>query len=188
MNEKNSLILKSFLISIAAVIAIVFVLNFLGNVFPEAFDKLKVLADQYGLLGIFLVMFVGGTLFPLPVDAFYIFLIQISSFPFLILLVSIIASFFSGIVNYYIGYFLQDKIFGRLIKKESLDKTKKLFDKYGPIAIIIFGAIPLSPVEDPISLLSGLVKMDKKKFALYWLISRILSFALLTTAALLIVH
>ena len=178
------MIIKSLIIALVVVVALVFALQLFGKAFPDTFTNLQKLADDYGLLGVFVVMFVGGTLFPLPVDAFYIGLVKLATNPWPLIFASVIASFFSGIVNYYIGYFLQDKIFGRFVKKEHLEKTKKIFDKYGPVGIIVFGAIPLSPVEDPISLFCGLVKMNVKKFALYWLVSRALSFTILTIAAL----
>ncbi len=182
--QNKSMILKSLILAVVVVVALVLGLQGFGKAFPDTFSNLQTLADQYGLLGVFLVMFVGGTLFPLPVDAFYIGLVKLAINPWPIIIASIVASFFSGLLNYYIGYFLQDRIFGRFVKKEHLEKTKNLFDKYGPVGIIIFGAIPLSPVEDPISLFCGLVKMNVKKFALYWLVSRVLSFGILTAAAL----
>ena len=184
MQKNKSIIIKSLALSIVAVVALVLGLQGFGKAFPGTFSNLEKLADDYGLLGVFLVVFIGGTLLPFPVGAFYLGIVKLSSQPFLVFIVGVLAAFLSGMLNYYIGYFLEDKIIGRFVKKSSIEKSKKLFDKYGAIAIIVFGAIPLSPVADPITLLCGLVKMNVKKFSVYWMISKILGLGILTIAAL----
>ncbi len=132
---------------------------------------------SFGILGVFLVSFVGSATVLLPAPVFLaIFAAGSVMNPWLVGLVGGLGAAFGELVAYYVGRGSK-----KLIKKEEhnkwLEKARKWFDKKGAFPVIVlFAATPLP--DDIIGLLCGLIKYDIKKFFVATLIGKII----LTTA------
>lgn len=79
------------------------------------------------------------------------------------------ASILGDSVNYTLGKYFSDKIinktFGRLVKKEYLDKTHTFYEKYGGKTIIIARFVPIVRTFAPF--VAGIGKMSYAKFIVY---------------------
>ncbi len=182
---KNGEILKHVLLGIVVILMVLLALDYLAAEFPQVYESAEAFIRQYGLLGVFAIVFLGSTLLPAPTDAS--FAIAIKFLPgqeALVIAVAVVAAFLAAMVNYYLAFFFRQKFIKRFMSKKDLAEAQDLFNKYGPIPIVLFGIIPASPVFDPLTLVAGLVRMDVRKFALYSLISRVLHFVGLAVAVL----
>ncbi|MCB1176309.1 MAG: VTT domain-containing protein, partial [Leptospiraceae bacterium] len=65
----------------------------------------------------------------------------------IIIALLIVAAILGDTVNYWVGYFLKDKILGgdniKFINKKHIDKTHEFYEKYGGKTIIIGRFIPI---------------------------------------------
>ena len=130
-----------------------------------------------GLLGVFLVSFIGSATVILPAPIFLaIFAAGSVLNPWLVGLVGGLGAAFGELTAYYVG--MGGK---RLVKKDEhnkwLERARAWFDKRGAFPVIVlFAATPLP--DDVLGLLCGLIKYDIKKFFVASLIGKII----LTTA------
>jgi membrane protein YqaA with SNARE-associated domain len=130
------------------------------------------LIKTYSYFGIFLVSLIGSAsiFFPLP-STFVVFAAALFLDPFLLGLVGGLGAAIGEFTGYGIG------VGGRkLIKKKwkkSMNKTEKLFQKYGGFLIIaIFAATPLP--DDIVGILGGSLKYPVKKFFIATLIGKLI--------------
>lgn len=83
-----------------------------------------------------------------------------------IYLIFCIAAIAGDTVNYFVGYFLRNKVTARenirFIKKEHLDQTSKFFEKHGSATIILARFIPIIRTFAPF--VAGVGKMSYSKF------------------------
>lgn len=178
-------LVKHAVFGVGVILLVLLALDYLAVEFPQVYASAETFIIQYGLPGVFLIVFLGSTLLPAPTDASFAIALKLSaSNPVPVVLVAILASFLAALVNYSLAFFLHKKFIKKFVKETDLAEAKELFDTYGPIPIVLFGVIPASPVFDPLTLVAGLVRMDVKKFAVYSLVSRILHFVLLAAAVL----
>jgi membrane protein DedA with SNARE-associated domain len=132
----------------------------------------NVLITSYGYLGIFLVSLIGSAsiFFPLP-SAFLVFGSALILDPFLLGLAGGLGAAIGEFTGYVLGFGGR-----KLIKKKwkrDLDKTEKLFQKYGGFLIItVFAATPLP--DDIVGILGGTIKYPFKKFFLATLIGKLI--------------
>lgn len=92
----------------------------------------------------------------------------------------LVAIILAAIVGYQVGYYFGERagprIFNRkdgfLFREEYLIKTKMYFEKYGAITVLI--ARFIAHVRTFVSVISGAVKMDKRKFFIYNVIGAVL--------------
>ncbi|MBI4361362.1 DedA family protein [Candidatus Micrarchaeota archaeon] len=176
---------KHVVFGVGVILLVLLALDYIAVEFPQIYTTAEAFIATYGLPGVFLIVFLGSTLLPAPTDAS--FAIAIKLFPanaVPVVLVAVVASFLAALLNYYLAFFLHKRFIRRFVKEKDVKEAKELFDKYGPIPIVLFGVIPASPVFDPLTLVAGLVRMDVKKFALFSLVSRVLHFVLLAAAVL----
>lgn len=131
------------------------------------FEVLKTLVDEYGIIGIFLILFVEGIGIPFPTQIAYlgaVALINLSKYtPFVLIMVIASANLCGNIL---INLLLRSgrrsiiSFFKRIlkIKDESIEKLSEFFRRYGiltiPIARII--GVPRTPVI----FLTGISKMN----------------------------
>lgn len=77
----------------------------------------------------------------------------------LIILASTLGSLIGAIILYYMGYFLNIKIFKLLhIKEENINNTLKSFNDHGNISVLIGRLIPI--IRSLISIPAGIFKMN----------------------------
>ncbi|MGT2933119.1 VTT domain-containing protein [Streptococcus catagoni] len=141
---------------------------------------INMILTQYGLFAfaiIFLIIFIetGLVFFPfLPGDSLlfmtgaFIAKSLYNPIPFLMLLA--VAAILGDYVNYSLGrkYGLSLRKFpflGKFIKDQHIRETETFFSKYGNIAISLGRFIPI--VRTFIPFISGIGKMDRKKFLTY---------------------
>ncbi len=128
-------------------------------------------------LTLFISAFISATLFPLGSEALLIYDIKEGYNILLLLLVATIGNTLGSLVNYYLGLkgetYLEEK---KYLKKTSIEKYKKFFDKYGAFALLL-SWMPI--VGDPITFVAGILKYDLKKFVLLVLFAKALRYVFL---------
>ncbi len=131
--------------------------------------------------GIFTLMTLESALIPIPSEVtmpFSGFLASSGQLSLiLVIVVGTIANLFGSLIAYYIGYFLEETLLLKLVKKygkfillteHDYEKANKWFTKYGDKIIFISRLLP--GVRTVISLPAGMFEMDIKKFTAYTLI------------------
>ena len=113
--------------------------------------------EQLGLLGLFIGCFLAATVVPFSSDALYIAILYATSKPVECLVVGTLGNWLGGVTTYWLGRLAKwewlEKTFK--VKRETLDKQKRLIDKYG-VWIALLSWIPI--VGDVISLALGFYK------------------------------
>ena len=126
---------------------------------------------------LFLSAFISATLFPLGSEALFIYDITQGHNLIYLLVFATIGNTLGSCVNYYLGLkgeaFCEKK---KYINKKSIDKYKKLFDKFGIFALLLSWA-PI--IGDPITFIAGILKYNFKVFFMVVLIAKFLRYALL---------
>lgn len=123
---------------------------------------------------LFISAFVSATLFPLGSEALFIYDIKQEHSIVLLLLVATLGNTLGSCVNYYLG--LKGEAFcerKNYIKKESIEKYKKFFDKFG----LLLSWMPI--IGDPITFVAGILKYNFKLFFIIVLIAKFLRYAIL---------
>jgi len=135
-------------------------------------ELFNTLIKTYSYFGIFLVSLIASASIFLPLPStFVVFASALFLNPFLLGLVGGLGAAIGEFTGYGIG------VGGRkLIKKKwkkSMDKTEKLFQKYGGFLIItIFAATPLP--DDIVGILGGSLRYPVKKFFIATLIGKLI--------------
>lgn len=128
-------------------------------------------------LTLFVSAFISATLFPLGSEAILIYDIQQGYNILLLLIIATVGNTLGSLVNYYLGLkgeaFLEEK---KYLKKQSIEKYKKIFDKFGAFALL-FSWMPI--VGDPITFVAGILKYNLKRFVLLVLLAKALRYAFL---------
>jgi len=131
-----------------------------------------------GYLGIFLLMIIESTIFPLPSElvlipaGFLAFQGQMNVF--IIILLSTLGGIGGSLLMYYISLSIGRKSFISLTNKygkflflnsESLIKTENYFSSHGPITVFISRLLLV--IRHLISIPAGFAKMNLSKFVIY---------------------
>ncbi len=131
----------------------------------------------YGLPGIFLVTILAGTLVPLGSPA-----LVVAAAPFVnpVLLILVATSGFTvGMaINYGLAYKLGRPYIQKRVSAEHLEEITFVWNKWGWVIYIIFGLIPVLPVE-LLSFICGFLKTSLTVFIALSFIPRFIIFALL---------
>ncbi len=151
-----------------------------ASILPSWLDPANIISGMGGfaLLGICLILFAECALligFFLPGDTLLFFagIFWASgaiSTPLVVLLAAMaLAAFIGNMVGYWIGYKVGPAVFKRpdakFLKPEYIQKSEKLFDKYGKPAIVLARFVPVIRTVAPV--MAGASKMDRKIYALY---------------------
>jgi len=132
------------------------------------------LISSWGYFGVFSLMALESTMFPLPselVMPFAGYLAQQGRFDFvLVIIVSALGTVFGSLISYYLGKYGGEPFLERygkyfLINKKDLQKTHGFFEKHGDKTIFISRFIPV--VRHLISLPAGIAEMNLKKFIFF---------------------
>jgi membrane protein YqaA with SNARE-associated domain len=131
----------------------------------------------YGLAGIFLVTILAGTLVPLGSPA-----LVVAAAPFVdpVLLILVATSGFTvGMaVNYGLAYRLGRPYIKKRVSDEHLEEITFVWNKWGWAIYVIFGLIPVLPVE-LLSFICGFLKTSLTVFLALSFLPRFIVFALL---------
>lgn len=110
----------------------------------DLLNSLLQLLTQYGYIGIFLISFIGTASIIIPVPyTLVIFTLSLTGQwdPILLTIAGGTGSAIGELTGYALGYFG-----GRMVSEERQRKMTylvKLFDRYGPLAILLFAMTPL---------------------------------------------
>ncbi len=176
---------KATVAGILLILLTLIAVDFVADRYPASFESAQAFVSANGLPGVFLLVFIGSTVLPFPTDVIYSVAIKLSKAnPVPVILVAVAAAFIASLLNYFLALALRHKFVERIVGKKELEEAKEMFDKYGPIPIVLFGIIPASPVFDPLTFVAGLTGMEFKKFAFYSLVSRVFHFGILAAITL----
>lgn len=158
-----------------AIIVLLSVFNF-GK--TQLFTDTKAFVETYGLVGVFIVALLAGTLVPLGSPAFVVAaaLFGVPRIP--LVLVATIGFTVGMMVNYGLAYLLGRPYVTRKVSAERLNEMVNLWDKWGWALYTIFGFIPVLPVE-LLSFICGLLKTRITIFIVLSFFPRLIVFAIL---------
>lgn len=138
-----------------------------------------------GYAGVFVLMFLGSALIPIPSEVvlpFTGFLTSKGVFIYpLIVIVAAIADLTGSLIMYWIGYVLEERVLLSIIKKHGkivllsehdYKKASDWFKKYGTRTVLVAKLIP--GLRYIISLPAGVLKMNLLKFITYSFVGSIL--------------
>jgi membrane protein DedA with SNARE-associated domain len=137
-------------------------------------DKITGIISLISYFGIFILMALESTAFPLPselVMPFAGFLVAEGKMSFVaVILTSTLGSLAGSLLSYYIGYYGSYKFvkkFGKyfLLNREHLKKAEKWFSKHGKRTVFFSRFVP--GVRHVISIPAGIGKMKLAKFSLF---------------------
>jgi membrane protein YqaA with SNARE-associated domain len=118
-----------------------------------------------GLLGAFYSTLFGGLFFiPIPIEAIYIGFLKAGQNAILITLAFLLGITVAYWINYHVGFWLSG-ISKKIIGMKTFYKTKIIFNRYGPLGIFIFNALPLP--SQPLCTILGVFNYNRKKFWVY---------------------
>tara|TARA_B110000046_G_C12949751_1_gene379587 strand:- start:83 stop:508 length:426 start_codon:yes stop_codon:yes gene_type:complete len=119
---------------------------------------------------LFFIAFLSATVFPLGSETLLLYYLSLDFNIFLLFILATVGNTIGSLVNYYIGLkgekFLVRK---KILKKEKVLKTKRIFDKYGGYTLL-FSWVPI--IGDPITIVAGMLLYNVKKFIYLTLISK----------------
>ena len=143
------------------------------------------LIQSTGYLGIFILMTLESALIPIPSEItmpFAGFLAAQGSLSFtLVVFAGAIGNLMGSLIAYYIGYFLEENVilknvkkYGKfvLISEHDLEKANKWFGKYGDRIVFLSRLLPA--VRTFISLPAGIFEMNIWKFSIYTFIGSLI--------------
>ncbi len=144
----------------------------------DLLNSLLQLLTQYGYIGIFLISFIGTASIIIPVPyTLVIFTLSLTGQwdPILLTIAGGTGSAIGELTGYALGYFG-----GRIVSEERQRKMTylvKLFDRYGPLAILLFAMTPLP--DDVLFIPLGILRYKLYKVFIPALIGKTLMIFLL---------
>ena len=141
------------------------------------FADMGVFFTNYGLAGIFLATILAGTIVPLGSPA----LVALAAFfidPIPLILTASTGFTIGMTINYALAYKLGRPFVTKRMDPEHLDQITRAWNKWGLAIYIIFGLIPVLPVE-LLSFICGLFKTRVSTFLLLSFIPRLIVFTLI---------
>ncbi|WP_456474470.1 YqaA family protein [Candidatus Pyrohabitans sp.] len=135
--------------------------------------------ESYGMLGLFIVILIGSSPLPVPVEVFALTMVSLGASPLATVVLATIGATLGGMLTYSIGYGII-KISGLESKmKEKGEKARRWFEHHGAYAVFLFALAPLP--YDAIALVSGAARMRITSFVTATLTGRLLRYALVVS-------
>ncbi len=132
--------------------------------------------------GLFFASFLSSSILPMLSDPLVAYM-QTNNFnSFIIILMATAGSFIGSCTTYLLGFYGREKIIEKYmkIKREKLDRYKKIFEKYGAPALL-FSWVPL--IGDALVAVSGVLEINVTIFAIYAFIGKLLRFSIVVYVA-----
>ena len=128
-------------------------------------------------VALFFSSFISATLFPMGSEALLVYDILEGHNLVLLLFFATLGNTLGSCLNYYFGLkgeeYLETK---RIVSKNSLEKAKNFFDKYGAWSLLI-SWVPI--IGDPITFIAGVLKYNFKYFIILVLFAKFSRYAVL---------
>jgi len=163
------------LVTVAAII-LIWLLKVFNVAATPLFSDMGTFFANYGLIGIFIVTVLAGTVVPLGSPA----LVAAASMfvdPVPLIIVAS-AGFTVGMtINYILAYKLGRPYVEKRMSAEHFDEIARLWSKWGLVIYVFFGLTPVLPVE-LLSFICGLLKTRVPTFLLLSFLPRLLVFTI----------
>jgi len=142
------------------------------------FSSIETFFVNYGLAGIFLATIIAGTIVPLGSPALVVTAALCGVNLILLTLVATTGFTIGMTINYALAYRLGRPYVSKKISPASIEQVSRVWNKWGWIIYVVFGLIPVLPVE-LLAFICGLLKTRLIIFIKLSLIPRLIIFALL---------
>ena len=135
---------------------------------------------EFGPLGLFISSFLAATILPFSSEIALIGAVQMGMSHNDALVYASLGNCLAVLVNYLLGYFLYQLMHEKIHNSKIGKRAYKLSHKYGYAALIL---TPLPIIGDPVTIVSGLIRLNIFVFILisfslrilrYWLILNVL--------------
>lgn len=170
---------KSIRISLEETVILFTILVFiiLGVMLYSEHDALISILKEHGLVGLFIVSFLGSTIFIFfPIEGVFPFLLASGVDTISMILVATLGSLMGTSVNYALG-FIGSNIIEKKVDHEKIRHAKEIMNKYGWVGLFIIVALPFNPIAmDPVTVIPGLTKMNYIEFAVTVTAAKILKY------------
>ncbi len=173
----RSSIVLAFIAAITTLI-LIWLLKTFNIAGMQFFSSLEAFFLNYGLVGIFLATIAAGTIVPLGSPALVVAAALFGVNPFLLVFIATIGFTIGMTINYGIAYRLGRPYVEKRISTKHLEEMTYVWNKWGWIIYIIFGLIPVLPVEF-LSFICGFLKTRIATFLALSFIPRLIIFAIL---------
>jgi len=174
---RSSLILGGMLAAIGVTLILIFKFLELGA--SPIFVDIKNLVIEYGLAGIFVATILAGTIIPVGSPALVVIAASLGIHPMLLTIVATVGFTVGMVINYVLAYGLGRPFVVKKLGMERLEEISALWSRWGWIIYVIFGIIPVLPVEF-LALFCGLIKARFSHFLILSFIPRLVVFTLLS--------
>ncbi|MCX8153406.1 MAG: VTT domain-containing protein [Candidatus Bathyarchaeota archaeon] len=169
--------IKLAIIAIAVAILIIWILKIFNIAATPIFADMGAFFAEYGLAGVFIVTIAAGTIVPLGSPAL---VVVASAFidPLLLTLVAATGFTIGMCINYGLAYRLGRPFIEKRISIEHFEEAKRAWSTWGWMIYVIFGLIPVLPVE-LLAFICGFLKAPLTTFILLSFLPRFVTFAML---------
>jgi len=143
-----------------------------------------VVAENYGILGLFIIVFLAETIIPFPIQPVIgaLAVLDVSRIA-LMVAVATFASLLGNLTTFYLARQLREKFVYKYVNKSTIDAFDRVWQKRGDIILIICSIVPILP-GNIVAFVAGLSSMTTKKFSIIIVIGRGLMFVLVILMAL----
>jgi membrane protein YqaA with SNARE-associated domain len=170
--------IKLAIILTVAGIIIIGLLKIFNIAEAPLFSSMEAFFLNYGLAGIFLATIIAGTVVPLGSPALVVAAAMFGVNPILLILVATTGFTIGMTINYALAYRLGRPYVSKKISPEHLEQIARVWSKWGWIIYVIFGLIPVLPVE-LLAFICGLLKTRLTTFITLSFVPRLIVFTLL---------
>jgi membrane protein YqaA with SNARE-associated domain len=165
---------------IATIVGLAIILVF--HVFDLSDSQFMVNLEEmflsYGLYGIFIATIIAGTIIPLGSPALVAAAALFGVNPIALIIVSSSGFTLGMLINYFLAFKLGSPYIEKKMTKNELNEMTFVWKKWGWIIYIIFGAIPVLPVE-LLSFICGFLKTKILTFTILTFFPRLFVFSVL---------
>jgi membrane protein YqaA with SNARE-associated domain len=170
--------IKLAIIATIAALTALWLLKIFNIAGMQIFSDMGAFFVNYGLPGIFLVTIAAGTIVPLGSPALVVAAVLFGINPVLLVLVATLGFTIGMTINYALAYRLGRPYVQKKVSAEHFEEMTHLWNKYGWIIYIVFGLIPVLPVE-LLAFICGFLKTRIVTFLTLSFLPRLIMFALL---------
>jgi len=170
--------IKLALIATVAGLIVIWLLKAFNVAGMQLFSDMGTFFASYGLAGIFLATIAAGTIVPLGSPALVVAAALFDVNPILLILVASTGFTIGMTINYGLAYRFGRPYVQKRISAEHFVEMALVWNKWGWIIYIIFGLIPVLPVE-LLSFMCGFLKTRLSTFLALSFVPRLIIFAIL---------
>jgi len=169
--------IKLAIIATVAGVIIIWLLKIFNIAGTPLFSDIGAFFANYGLAGIFLITIAAGTILPLGSPAFVVAAAPFVD-PILLILVATTGFTIGMTINYGLAYRLGRPYVQKRISAKRLEEMTHVWNKWGWIIYVVFGLIPVLPVE-LLAFVCGFLKTRIATFLALSFVPRLIIFAIL---------